>query len=72
VLLRSLNVKKVPKTGRLVVQWKPGRNAVSKLLAGNDILRVRVGRDAKHLGATLSAPIKLLGPRIKAQVARKH
>ena len=53
-------------------QWKPGRKAVAKLLAGNDILKVRVGRDAKHLGGTLTAPVKLLGPRIKAQVARKH
>jgi hypothetical protein len=72
VLLRSLKVKTVPRTGRLVAQWKPGRNAVAKLFAGGDVLRVRVGRDAKHLGAALSAPVKLLGPRLKAQVARKH
>ena len=72
VLLRSLKVKKVPKTGRLVAQWKPGRNAVAKLFAGNDVLKVRVGRDSRHLGGTLTAPVKLVGPRIRARVARKH
>ncbi|HVE26290.1 MAG TPA: hypothetical protein VNC22_12840, partial [Sporichthya sp.] len=72
VLARALKVKQVPRTGRLVVQWKPGRKAVAKLFAGNDILKVRVGRDARHLGGTLTAPVKLLGPRIRAQVARKH
>ncbi len=66
VLVGSLKVKTVPKSGRLVVKWKPGRKAVSRLLAGSDVLRARVGRDKKHLGGTLSAGIKLIGPRITA------
>ncbi|MEA2151085.1 MAG: hypothetical protein QOD69_2915 [Solirubrobacteraceae bacterium] len=71
VLAGALKVKRVPSSGRLVVRWKPGRTAVSKLLAGSDVLRVRVGRDRKHLGGPLSAPVKLLAPRIKA-AARGH
>jgi hypothetical protein len=45
---------------------------VSKLLAGNDTLRVRVGRDRKHLGSTLTATVRLVGPRITAKASRKH
>jgi hypothetical protein len=72
VLAGSLKIKTVPRNGRLVVQWKPGRKAVSRLSAGSGVLRVRVGRDRTHLGMTLSASVQLLGPRIKATAARRH
>jgi FtsP/CotA-like multicopper oxidase with cupredoxin domain len=72
VLAGVLRVKKVPSSGRLVVWWKPGQKAVSRLLAGSDILRVRAGRDRKRLGGTLSAPVRLLGPRLRAPVARRR
>jgi hypothetical protein len=72
VLAGSLKIKKVPRNGRLVVRWKPGRRAVSRLFAGSDVLRVRVGHDRRHLGATLSASVKLLGPRIRATAARRR
>jgi hypothetical protein len=72
VLRGTLNVKKIPNSGTLVLKWKPGRKSVSKLLAGTDVLKVRVGRDRKHLGSTLSASIKLTGPRISAKAAKKH
>jgi hypothetical protein len=54
------------------VWWKPGQKAVSRLLAGSDILRVRAGRDRKRLGGTLAAPVRLLGPRLRAPVARRR
>jgi FtsP/CotA-like multicopper oxidase with cupredoxin domain len=72
VLAGTVNVKKVPSSGRLVLTWKPGRTAVSRLFAGTDVLKVRVGRDRRHLGSTLSASVKLLAPRITARGARKH
>jgi hypothetical protein len=72
VLVGTVKVKKVPSSGTAVLTWKPGRKAVSKLLAGTDVLRVRVGRDRKHLGSALTAPVKLLGPRLTAGTARKH
>jgi hypothetical protein len=72
VLGGIVSVKKVPKSGHLVLSWKPGRKAVSKLFAGKDIVRVRVGRDRTHLGSTLAAPVRLVGPRITAKASRKH
>jgi hypothetical protein len=72
VLAGALKVKRVPSSGRLVVRWRPGRTAVSKLFAGTDVLRVRVGRDRRHLGGALSASVRLLAPRIKAARAPRR
>ena len=72
VLAGGVKVSKISSSGRVVLTWKPGRKAVSKLLAGGDILRVRAGRDARHLGATLSAPVRLLGPRLSAKATSKR
>jgi hypothetical protein len=72
VLAGTVNVRKVPSSGRLVLTWKPGRKAVSRLFAGSDVLQARVGRDRRHLGSTLSASVKLIGPRLKARPASKH
>jgi hypothetical protein len=72
LLAGSLKVRSVPRSGRLVVRWKPGRRAVSRLLAGSDTLRLRVGRDRRHLGAVLSAPVRLVGPRVHATAGRRR
>jgi len=72
VLAGSVAARRIPTSGTLVLTWKPGRKAVSRLLAGTDVLKVRVGRDRNHLGAPLSASIKLVGPRISARAAKKH
>jgi hypothetical protein len=73
VLAGSLKVTKVPDSGHLAITWKPGRKLVSRLFAGSDILRVRVGSDKKHLGGTLTAPVKLVSPRITAKaISKKH
>jgi len=68
----SAKVGSVPGNGHLALTWKPGRKAVSRLFAGNDILRVRVGRDRRHLGNTLSAGVRMLGPRISAKASRRR
>lgn len=70
VLAGTLQVKKVPSTGRVVLHWKAGRKAVSTLFAGTDVLRARVGRDRDHLGTTLAASVRLVGPRISAKATR--
>jgi hypothetical protein len=58
--------------GHVVLPWKPGRKAVSKLLAGGHVLRVRVGADRKRLSGPLSAPVRLLGPRLRAAAVRRR
>jgi manganese oxidase len=49
-LVRAINGKvKIRRGGPIVVRWKAGRAAVSRLRAGKYVLRVKVGPDAKHL-----------------------
>jgi hypothetical protein len=72
VLAGSVTVTKTGRDGHVVLMWKPGRKAVSKLLAGSHVLRVRVGPDRRRLSGTLSAPVRLLGPRLRAAAARRH
>ncbi|MEA2154481.1 MAG: hypothetical protein QOE11_621, partial [Solirubrobacteraceae bacterium] len=71
VLGGAVSVKRIPSSGHVVLTWKPGRKAVSRLFAGSDTLRVRAGRDAKHLGTALTGSVRLLGPRITARAASK-
>jgi hypothetical protein len=71
-LAGSMKITKIGRNGHVVLTWKPGRKAVSKLLAGNHVLQVRVGPDTKRLSGTVSAPVRLLGPRLGAAAARRH
>jgi hypothetical protein len=66
LLAGTLKVRGVPRDGRLAARWRPGRRAVSRLLAGDVTLQVRSGRDRRRLGAALSAPVRLVGPRVRA------
>jgi hypothetical protein len=67
-----VKITKIGRNGHVVLTWKPGRKAVSKLLGGNHVLQVRVGPDARRLSGTVSAPVRLLGPRLRAAAARRH
>jgi hypothetical protein len=55
-----------------VLRWKPGRNAVAKLPADDHVLRVRVGPDRTRLSATVSAPVRLVGPRLRPSSGRRR
>jgi FtsP/CotA-like multicopper oxidase with cupredoxin domain len=72
VLAGSVKVAKIGRNGQVVLTWKPGRNAVAKLLAGNHVLRVRVGPGRTRLSATVAAPVRLVGPRLLAAAARRR
>jgi FtsP/CotA-like multicopper oxidase with cupredoxin domain len=72
VLVGSVKVTKIGRNGQVALTWKPGRKAVSKLLAGSHVLRVRVGPDRKRLSGTVSAPVRLVGPRLTARAARRR
>jgi hypothetical protein len=72
VLAGSVEVTKTGRNGHLVLRWKPGREAVSKLLAGSHVLRVRVGPDRTRLSGTDTAPVRLVGPRLRAAAARRR
>ena len=72
MLKGTVAVKRIPKSGTVVLTWRPGRKAVSRLFAGTDVLKVRVGRDRRHLGSALSASVRLLAPRLTAHAAKKH
>jgi hypothetical protein len=62
-LVRTLNGRvKVRRGGPIVVRWKAGRTAVSRLRAGTYVLRVKVGPDAKHLSRQSDeATVRLTG-----------
>jgi hypothetical protein len=72
VLAGSVEVTKTGRNGHLVLRWKPGREAVSKLLAGSHVLRVRVGPDRTRLSGTDTAPVRLVGPRLRAAATRRR
>jgi hypothetical protein len=72
VLSGSVKIAKVGRNGHVVLTWKPGRNAVAKLPAGNHVLRVRVGPGRTRLSVTVAAPVRLVGPRLRAAAARRR
>jgi hypothetical protein len=72
VLTGSLKIRRAGRDGHVAVTWKPGRDAVAKLLAGSRLLRVRVGPGRVRRSATLSAPVRLAGPRLRAAAARRR
>jgi hypothetical protein len=72
VLTGSVKIARIGRNGQVALTWKPGRNAVAKLLAGNHVLRVRVGLDRTRPSATVSAPVRLVGPRLRAPAARRR
>jgi hypothetical protein len=72
VLAGSAKVAKVGRGGHVELRWTPGRKAVAKLLAGSHVLRVRVGPDRRRLSGTASAPVRLVGPRLRAAAARRR
>jgi manganese oxidase len=68
-------VLRVRHGGRVSVRWKPGVRAVRRLRRGTYVLRVRVGRDRRHLSRQVEeATLRLTGlrPRIPANSARRR
>jgi hypothetical protein len=64
---------KIKKGGPVVVRWKPGRNAVSKLRAGTYVLRVKTGPDARHLSRQSDeATVRLTGVAPRATGGRRR
>ena len=72
MLTGSVKIAKLCRDGHVTLTWKPGRKRVAKLLAGKHVLRVRVGPDRRRLSDTVSAPVRLVGPRLRAAAARRR
>ncbi len=72
VLGGTITIKKLGRNGHVALTWTPGRKAVSRLLAGNRVLQVRVGANRKSLSAPSSAKTRLIGPRLRVPVSRRR